>query len=258
MQAAVRERILPMTGGHNFRDIGGYPASGGRSTAWELVYRSGTMAELSVADQALLERLGLRVICDFRSSRERDRQPSRLPESADFEIWAHDYDTSAADLVATLTSPDATAASAHALMIELYRHIAYEQAIGYRALFERLASGELPILFHCAAGKDRTGVAAALLLDMLGVPRELVIEDYVLTDHCFERGCELVRTDPWVQKLGEVDQAIWAPVMRADPAYLATLFETIEGRHGSAEGFIRDELGLDDAAIAAIRNRLLV
>lgn len=258
MQAAAHQRIVPMTGGHNFRDIGGYPTKDGRHTAWGLVYRSGTMAALDDGDRALIEKLGLRMICDFRSSRERERQPSLLPEPADFEIWSHDYEASAADLVDTLSRPDATAAGARAQMIELYRHIAYEQTTGYRALFERLASGTLPILFHCAAGKDRTGVAAALLLDMLGVPREEVIADYALTDHFFERGCELVRTDPWVQKLGEVDQAIWAPVMRADPAYLATLFETIEGRHGSAEGFIRDELGLDDAAIAAIRNRLLV
>ena len=256
MQA--RERVLPMTGGHNFRDIGGYPTADGRTTAWGLVYRSGTMAELSEPDQALLEQLGLRVICDFRSSRERDQRPSQLPQSAGFEIWAHDYETSAADLVLSLTGPDATPDHARALMIELYRHIAYEQAIGYRALFERLASGELPILFHCAAGKDRTGVAAALLLDMLGVPREIVVEDYVLTDRFFDRGCELVRSDPSVERLGNVDPAIWAPVMRADPAYLATFFETIEAHHGSAEGFVRDQLGLDDTAVAAIRERLLV
>jgi protein-tyrosine phosphatase len=258
MQLSARERILPMTGGHNFRDIGGYPAKDGRSTAWGLVYRSGTMAQLDDGDRALIEGLGLRVICDLRSSRERDRRPSRLPEPADFEIWSHDYDNSSADLVNALAEPGATAAQARAVMIDLYGDIAYEQRPGYRALFERLASGALPILFHCAAGKDRTGVAAALLLDMLGVPREAVIEDYVLTDHFFDRGCELVRTDPWVKRLGTVDPAIWAPVMRADPAYLATMFETIEARHGSAEGFIRDELGLDGAAIESIRERLLV
>jgi protein-tyrosine phosphatase len=257
MQAAARERIVPMTGGHNFRDIGGYPTKDGRTTAWGLVYRSGTMAELDDGDRALIQQLGLRAICDFRSSRERDRRPSLLPQSADFEIWSHDYENSGADLINALADPGATAASARALMIELYRHIAYEQKPGFRALFERLASGSLPILFHCAAGKDRTGAAAALLLDMLGVPRETVIEDYVLTDRFFDRGCQLVRTDPWVKRLRDVDPAIWAPMMRADPAYLAMLFETIEARHGSSEGFIRDELGLDAAAIEAIRVRLL-
>ncbi len=257
MQMAERDRIVPLSGGHNFRDIGGYPAAGGQSTAWGLVYRSGTMAELSDADHALLDGLGLRVICDFRSSKERDRRPSRLPASADFEIWSRDYETSSADLVDTLTRPDATAAGAHALMIELYRELAYEQVPGYRALFERLASGELPILFHCAAGKDRTGIAAALLLDLLGVPRDVVVKDYVLTDHFFDRGCALVRSDPWVHRLGQIDQAIWAPIMRAEPAYLAAMFETIEERHGSAEGFVRDVLGLDADAIASIRRRLL-
>jgi protein-tyrosine phosphatase len=257
MQTATRERVLPMTGGHNFRDIGGYPAANGRSTAWGLVYRSGTMAELDDGDRALIEKLGLRVICDFRSSKERERRPSLLPPEADFEVWSHDYDNSNADLVNALADPGATSAEARAMMTQLYRDIAYEQRTGYRELFERLASGSLPILFHCAAGKDRTGAAAALLLDMLGVPREIVVEDYVLTDRFFERGCELVRNDPWVQRLGTVDQEIWAPVMRADPAYIATLFETIEARHGSSEGYVRDELGLGDTAIAAIRERLL-
>jgi protein-tyrosine phosphatase len=257
MRMTGQERVVALKGGHNFRDVGGYPAADGRNTAWGMVYRSGTMAELSDSDHALLARLGLRTICDFRSSGERNRQPSRLPDPAGFEIWSRDYETSTADLVDALTRPDATATGSRALMIEMYRDLAYEQVPGYRALFERLASGALPILFHCAAGKDRTGIAAALLLDMLGVPRDVVVEDYVLTDRFFDRGCALVRSDPWADRLGGIDQAVWAPIMRADPAYIATMFETIEARHGSAEGFIRDELGLDETAIRAIRTRLL-
>lgn len=143
------------------------------------------------------------------------------------------------------------------MMIDLYRDILFEQMPSYRALFEHLAVGRLPILFHCAVGKDRTGVAAALLLDLVGVSRETIIEDYVLTDQFVERGLALVRTDPWARHLRGVDEAIWAPIMAADPAYLNAMFHVLEGRYGSAEGYIRGELGLDSDAVRTIRTRLL-
>lgn len=252
------DRIVPLEGGHNFRDIGGYPASDGRVVARGLVYRSGTLSELSDRDHATMDALGLQVICDFRSTRERERRPSRLPEAARYEIWTRDHPMSAGDLTEAMRRPDATPETSRILMIEAYRDLAYEQVPSYRELFRRIADGPLPLVFHCAAGKDRTGIAAALLLDLLGVARDAVLEDYAITDRFFARGCELVAKDPFGTKLAGIDQRIWEPMMRADPAYLAAMFETVEARHGSGEGFIRDELGLDDAGIAAIRKRLLI
>ena len=257
MQA--RERVLPMTGGHNFRDIGGYPTADGRTTAWGLVYRSGTMAELSEPDQALLEKLGLRVICDFRSSRERDQRPSQLPQSAGFEIWAHDYETSAADLVLTLTGPDATPDHARALMIELYRHIAYEQAIGYRALFERLASGELPILFHCAAGKDRTGILAALTHHLAGVHEDDIVADFLLTNDPlrFER-----RAPQFAAVIEEMTgrrptQEAVITALGVEAHYLETAFAAIHEKHGTLDAYLRDVLGVDAARREAIVHKIL-
>ncbi|AMK19873.1 MULTISPECIES: tyrosine-protein phosphatase [Sphingobium] len=260
MTSAAHEfdRVIPLEGGHNFRDIGGYRTQDGRTVAKGLVYRSGTMSELSDCDHAALDALGLQVICDFRSTRERNRRPSRLPDAATYEIWSRDHQMSAGDLTEAMQHADATPEKSRQLMIEAYHDLAYEQAPSYRELFQRLAYGTLPLVFHCAAGKDRTGVAAALLLDLLGVSRDQVIEDYKLTDQFFSRGCELVTKDPIGNKLANVAREIWEPMMRADPGYLTAMFDTIEARHGSAEGFIREELALDDAGIAAIRTRLLV
>lgn len=252
------DRVVPMEGGHNFRDIGGYKSSDGRSVATGLVYRSGTMSELSDGDHALLDAIGLQVICDLRSSNERSRRPSRLPEAATYEIWARDYDMSTGDIARALRQPNVTADDLREHIHLAYRTLAYEQAPSYRELFQRLATGPLPLVFHCAAGKDRTGIAAALLLDLLGVAREQIIEDYVLTDRFFARGCELVAKDPFGDKFAGIDPKIWEPVMRAAPEYLDMAFVTIEERHGSVRGFLRDEIGVDDAMGETIRGRLLV
>ena len=251
------DRVVPMEGGHNFRDIGGYATQDGRRVARGLVYRSGTMSELSDADHAVLDSLGLQLVCDLRSTGERARRPSRLPDGVTFEIWARDHDMSAGDLMRIVHRPDASADQVRGVMIDAYRHLPYEQGPSYRALFRRIAEGALPLVFHCAAGKDRTGIAAALLLDFLGVARPDVIADYSLTDRFFSRGCELVVKDPIGNKLAGVDPHIWEPMMRAEPAYLETMFATIEQRHGSTEGFLREELGLADAELDSIRARLL-
>jgi len=257
-QADTHERVIPFEGGHNFRDLGGYSTRDGRVVARGLVYRSGTMAELSDADHAILDTLGLKVICDFRSNSERDRRPSRLPPEADFEIWSRDHGTSHGDVTKILSQPGATAETARQHILNTYKDLAYEQAPSYRELFQRLAYGPLPLMFHCAAGKDRTGIAAALILDLLGVDRDIIGEDYAVTDQFFARGCELIAKDPFGSELRGIDQSIWEPVMRADPAYLTSMFDALDERHGSAQGFLRDELGLGDAEFTAIRTRLLV
>jgi protein-tyrosine phosphatase len=252
------DRVVLLEGGHNFRDIGGYRSADGRMVARGLVYRSGTLSELTDRDHGVMDALGLALICDLRSTRERERRPSRLPHAAQYEIWTRDHPMSAGDLTEAMRRHDATPETSRALMIEAYRELVYEQIPSYRELFRRIADGPLPLLFHCAAGKDRTGIAAALLLDLLGVARADVLADYAITDRFFARGCALVAKDPFGTRLAGIDQRIWESMMRADPAYLTAMFETVEARHGSGERFMRDELGLDAAAIGAIRERLLV
>ena len=112
-------------------------------------------------------------------------------------------------------------------------------------------------MFHCSAGKDRTGIAAALLLSMLRVPCERIVEDYVLTERFFERGCHLVRTDPNSHRFAHLDPSVWEPMMRAEPAYLEAAFETLSARHGSIDGYLSAILGVTDDMRAAIRREML-
>lgn len=252
------DRIVPLDGGHNFRDIGGYTTRDGRRVATGLVFRSGTMCELTERDHAAFEELGLRLVYDLRSNNERSKRPSRFPEACPFEIRFRDHEMSEGDITEKIRAPGTVAASVRIMAIEAYRTLAYEQADSYKDLFLHIAYEPLPLVFHCAAGKDRTGIAAALLLEVLGVNRAEVIADYVLTDRFAPRAWDLIAQDPFGQRLTEVDRAVWAPIVRADPAYLEAMFHTLEQRHGSTLGFVREELGLGNGDIEAIRARLLV
>ena len=250
-------RVAPLEGGHNFRDVGGYATEDGGTVRWGRVFRSGTMALLTDVDQRHLAMLGIRVVCDFRSNRERETRPTRWSQAHTVELWTRDHDSSVGELLAALSRPDITAAAVRERMIDTYQHLPYEQADSYREVFKRVASGDLPLVFHCSAGKDRTGIAAALLLSVLRVPRETIIEDYMLTERFFARGCHLVRTDPSSHRFAHLDPSIWEPMMRAEPAYLEAAFSTLRNRHGSIDGYLSDVLGVTEDMRAAIRRELV-
>jgi protein-tyrosine phosphatase len=251
-------QLIPFSGAHNFRDIGGYATSDGRCVATKLVYRSGTLARLTETDLARIAELGLRVVCDFRANAERASRPSRLPADAGIEIWVRDHEASAGDLMAAMSGPAATKENSRQLMIEIYRGLAYEQAESCRELFLRIADGHLPLLFHCSAGKDRTGAAAALLLHVLGVPRPVIIEDYLLTELFFDDLLAVALHDLGSNALHGTTQEVWEPLMRADAAYIDALFETLESRHAGVEGYLREVLRLEDGMLDRIRARLLI
>jgi protein-tyrosine phosphatase len=250
-------RIVALEGSHNLRDIGGYPATGGATTAWRKVFRSGTMSELEIEGLRQLGELKLRAVCDMRSTSERTRKPSRFPDAYDFELVTREYDSSVADITRTLRQPGLTRDGAHEIVRGFYRDLPYEQAPMYRILFKRLASGQLPLLFHCSAGKDRTGAAAAILLDVLGVPREAIMQDYLLTNDFLERGTELARKDAWSSSFGQVDEEIFKALMSADETYLEALFDQLDSRHGSTSRYLVETLELLPGEIDSLKKHLL-
>jgi protein-tyrosine phosphatase len=250
-------RVVSLAGGHNFRDIGGYKTIDGRRVRWGLVFRSGSLADLTPTDEQRIAELGIKVVCDFRANRERESRPSRWPDFATVDLWTRDHESSVGDLLEALKRPDTTAATIRDRMIAAYRQLPYEQADSYRELFRRIAAGSLPLVFHCSAGKDRTGIAAALLLTSLGVPRDAVIEDYLLTERFFEGLCRIVFADPATARFRHVDLSIWEPMLRADRAYIQAMFETLDKSHGSIEAYLRDVLGIDGAMRSALRDNLV-
>jgi protein-tyrosine phosphatase len=258
-------RVLPLEGGRNFRDLGGYETEDGRRVKWGRLFRSGAMAGLTPSDYGYLTELGIRVVCDFRSNAERGDEPTQwqVGPAPRFIAWDEPIQEAESPLIAALTAADVSQETVRDAMAELYRILPYAYAGRYRKLFEALESGETPLVFHCSAGKDRAGVAAALLLTALGVPRETVIEDYAMSDKVVDYMALIDAADPErisessIAYLLQLPRGLLAPILWSDPIYIVTMFDELEKNHGSAMAFMCDELGLGDEAVMSLRDHCL-
>ncbi len=250
-------RIPKFEGALNFRDLGGYSAADGRSVRWRILFRSGTTHAMTRDDVAVLESSGIRYVYDFRSNNERRHYPTRLTDIAQVTYRYRDHDQLPGDIKRLLGSPGAHAASSRALMISTYRHLPYEFEDAFRSLFVCLSNGDLPLVFNCTPGKDRTGVAAALVLSALGVSRETILEDYMLTDQFFEQSCDMMQATGGAGLFSKVDRAVWEPLMRVDPDYLNAMFDQLHESHGSVDQYLHEQLGIDRHRIDRLRGHLL-
>jgi protein-tyrosine phosphatase len=248
------DRFLPLERGHNFRDLGGYPTLDGRHVRRGMIFRSGSMSDLTETDVEQLARLGIVCICDLRTTSERAKHPTSWHDATKVRMLARDYDHSEGSL-ASLTTGNGEAVRGR--MTSLYKRLHEEQRDTYAALFERLLAGEVPLLFNCAAGKDRTGVAAALILSALGVPRETVVADYVLSDRYSEPLFTLLCRNPRYGLTADTPRETWLPMTRAFPEYIEAMLDTLAERHGSVESYLDEELSVDRRAIERLRDTLL-
>lgn len=258
-------RVLPLEGGRNFRDLGGYETGNGRRVKWGKVYRSGVMHGLTDADYDYLSGLGIQVVCDLRTAEERRAEPTKWRAGEiDYQTFPDpEEEADANPLVQVFSDPDVTPEKVSAMMTELYSGILEQQAPAYTAMFDELANGDLPLAFNCSAGKDRAGVGAALILTALGVSRETVVADYALSEQVvdysaeFELGSSEIDPDSPYAFLAQLSPELVEPLMRSDPTYIRSAFADIEAEHGSVIAFIQAELGVDNNELARIRNRLL-
>jgi protein-tyrosine phosphatase len=262
-------RLLPLEGGRNFRDLGGYEARDGRHVKWGRVYRSGVMNRLTDEDHRYLEPLGISTIVDFRSAEERIAEPTEW-RSDEVTIYSRDYpsvtaETGTNSLFAALFSGEATPESMTAAMAESYYQIALDQRESYKEMFSSLLSEPTPLLFNCSAGKDRTGVAAALILEALDVPRDAIINDYSLSDDYVDYlgaflgetdSDEGVATNPYAF-MAEMPRELLEPLMASHPIYIETALKEIETHYGSVLEFIRSELEVSNEELMQLRNTLL-
>ncbi|HEX4378021.1 MAG TPA: tyrosine-protein phosphatase [Steroidobacteraceae bacterium] len=255
-------RVLPLQGGRNFRDLGGYRAADGRHIKWGVLFRSGSLIDLTRADWQHLMARGVQALCDFRSTRERQTEPVPLSDYPNLSYFARDYHTSFADLRALMRTGFGTAAAAREAMLAGFRELPFDQAAGYRQLFAYLKSGRTPLVFNCSAGKDRAGTAAALVLSALGVPRATVIEDFALTNEVLNLREALLKQgrDLAMDKhtsLAKQPVDVITAIVHADPEYIATALDSIDTRHGSMEGYLRELLDVSDAELQRLRDTLL-
>jgi protein-tyrosine phosphatase len=254
-------RLLPFDAVDNFRDFGDYATAAGRRVRPGRLFRSGHHARATEADLARLGDLGLTTVVDLRRPSERRHQPSRRPTGFTAAVMESDHDDGGeAPHITFLKTADLTEASGRDFMHTAYRRIPYEAP--HLDLFARwfrlLGETDGPALIHCAAGKDRTGLLAALTHHVLGVGRDDMIEDYLLTNAAVNleaRAPDIARQLHAMTGRTASHGAVVA-FLGVEADFLDVAFREIEAQHGSIDGYLDRALGVDAALRDRIQERL--
>jgi len=250
--------VVALTGAMNCRDVGGYRTMSGRTVRTGALFRSDRLSTLSDDDLEELASYGIRTVVDFRTQAEMDRDVSRLWPSVTTlaPLPIGDEIAQQHEFVERLRRGDITAVSvddvgaSYVEMLDAHGH-------RFAAFMTLLADHEhLPLLFHCTAGKDRTGLAAALVLEACGVERQVVLDDYELTNTLrSNRRIEDLR--PNLEAAG-VDVEAVRPALSAPRPAMAQALTYLDAEHGGAQGYIADTLGLGPDGLEALQAHLVV
>lgn len=233
----THSRHLALHGSTNFRDLGGYAGRDGRSVRWRRLFRSDHLGELTPQDVATLSGMGLARVCDFRGAQERMAHACVLPGVA---VHALAIEPTVVQGMQSLLAAGQvlTVQATVELMQQTYRDFVLDNTPRFAQLFAELLLDDTPLVFHCTAGKDRTGFAAALILSALGVPRAVVMQDYLLTNDFYRQ--------PRAAS-GFASQEVLDVLWKVQPGFLEAALQTVEARHGSLEHYLEKDLGLGRA-----------
>jgi len=243
----LSQRHIALTGASNFRDLGGYVGHQGRTVKWRKIFRSDHLAKLSPNDLLLIQSLGIQRSFDFRGVQESQAQAYDWPD-----IQRHSLSiepTVVQRLQAQhLSGKPLTAADALDAMQTAYRDFVRVDSGRFAQLFEHLLDQPDPLLFHCTAGKDRTGLAAALVLYALGVSETDIWRDYLLTNQLYKRnsiGATALAPD--------VLKIVW----EVQESFLQASLEEIQATYGRVQNYLSDQLGLTPAALLRLQSLYL-
>lgn len=251
-------RLVPFEGAFNFRDLGGYETTDGRKVKPGLVFRSDSLSNLTDGDLVILERIGIKLVCDFRNLSDSQNEPDRLPSDGSVE-YLHlpvnhgRFDT--AVLTEMIKNNDTDWLDDQYMIDGYKRNIDAFADVWGRVINCLVRPGYRPLVFHCAAGKDRAGTCAALILLALNVSDDLIISDYELSDRCLAGWVERVQKqlDPNV-----IDPKKLAPFLFARRVYILSLLDYIHSRYDSVENYLITQAGVKEETISKLREALLI
>jgi len=252
-------RIVPLRGSFNFRDLGGYPGTAGRTTRWGRLYRADALHDLSADDVGMLGRMGLRTVVDLRTERELART-GRGPLGSE-DVAFHHLAVVREGVREGGSSDGPPVGESMAAPVpsgeDLVERYLWYLDVGRDSLVEVLtllsADEHYPLVFHCAAGKDRTGVVAALVLEILGVDRPAIVADYVATGERLGLIMDRWRADPgFAERMAKVPPARFG----VEAATMEGFLDQVRVRYGGARNWAV-EAGVPPDALDRIVDALL-
>jgi protein tyrosine/serine phosphatase len=258
----MQERVVRLEGVSNFRDYGGYSTRGGGRMKTGVLYRSANHSKASDADLEAIAVLGIGVVVDLRRRGERERDPSRRHPTFAGQVIDNDIgDTPDDPWLMFVSTSDLSIESFRGHGLGYYRDAPFEarHIDLYSRYFRALAETDQAVLIHCAAGKDRTGLLAALTHHLVGVHPDDIMADYLLTNAAINY--ELVVphvTEMLTARAGRApDPAAVRVAIGVDPSYLETSFKVIRDAHGDLDAYLERVLGVDAGLRAQLEQRLL-
>ncbi|MDL2317817.1 tyrosine-protein phosphatase [Eubacteriales bacterium OttesenSCG-928-A19] len=229
----LKRYALPNIG--NFRDVGGHAARDGKMTRWGVFYRSGRLCRVTPQEAGVLKAMGIRTIIDLRMSEEVEARPDTIMEDPDLGYTAFSLMGDAAiDPEEFLRNPDESPPMA-TLYLHMFQHCQAEFRVLFEMLADRVRHGA--VLFHCTAGKDRTGLVAMLLQSLCGVDRLDILADYQIS--------KVLNTD-----------FLPEDTTGSDPGHMLTALEYLDERHGGPACFL-SAIGIRDDTLGMLSDRLL-
>lgn len=234
--AIIAERHLPLKGGINFRDMGGFPTQDGHYVKWGKVFRSDELNKLTETDLNYLQSIPVISVVDFRTNEEINLSPDKLPKGANYHHLQIGYGNLSVNHIMVLAQEGEP--KIIELMEQMNRSFSTDSTIikQYKELFQLLQNPKnTPLMFHCSAGKDRTGMAAALFLSSLGVNEEVILDDYLSSN--FYLG------DKYANYIAQKPEL--KPLMEVRKEYLQAGLNEIKKNHTSVENYLTNVLNVD-------------
>lgn len=254
--------VLSATAVTNLRDLGGRRTADGGTVARGVVYRSAELASDGVTDDPALAALGVRTVVDLRTAAEREARPERLPAGArlvEVDVLAEMPAAAATQAANLLSRPAALLETLDGMDVAEQMRATYRRLVsapaalaGY-ATFARTVLDGAPVLFHCTAGKDRTGWAATILLLAAGVDEDGVVEEFLAVNPAVR-----ATFAPLLAQLDAAggDSTLLVPFLEVRPDYLRAALDTVEARFGSFDGYLADGLGLTPLEVESLHRTL--
>jgi protein-tyrosine phosphatase len=249
------QRHVVLQGSPNFRDLGGYATSDGHHVKWGELYRGGDISKLTDADLDTLKNRHITYDVDLRGHREVAQAPDRINPGTDYILLPAGSDGGLSSWMKGISTARGTKGG-DSLMVAFYSNTD-SLALRYKPFFGKLLA--LPpgqsLLFHCSAGKDRTGIGAALLLYTLGVPYNTIVNDYLASN--YYRKDLNAKSSSQMHKAMHVDPDVAKAMMGVKKMDLDATFNAINQKYGSVDNYLRTQLGLDDQKIALLKQKFL-